>query len=76
MNYLVKWPTSEVFALLVHVDPDEFKYCYTGKPNFTSHIGDLKAFVSRASSRDHAIVIPTTASTIDEARILHPELFI
>ena len=76
MNYLVKWPAREVFALLVHVGPDEFKYCYTDQSNFTSHIGDLKAFVSRASSRDHAIVIPTTASTMNEVRILHPELSI
>lgn len=76
MNYLVKWPAREVFALLVHVGPDEFKYCYTDRPNFTSHIGDLSNFVSRASYRNHAIVIPTTASTIDEVRSLHPELFI
>ena len=76
MNYLVKWPAREVFALLVYVGPDEFKYCYTDRPNFTSHTGDLSAFISRASSRDYAIVIPTTASTIDEVRSLHPELFI
>lgn len=76
MNYLVKWPSREVFALLVYVSPDEFKYCYTDQPDFTGHIGDLHDFVSRASSRDHAIVIPTTVSTIDEVRILYPELLI
>lgn len=76
MNYLVKWPAREVFALLVYVGPDEFKYCYTDRPNFTSYTGDLHDFVSRASSRDHAVVIPTTASTMDELTSLHPELFI
>ena len=76
MNYLVKWPAREVFALLVYVGPDEFKYCYTDQHNLTRHVGNLHDFVSRASSRDHAITRPTTASTIDEARSLHPELFI
>ena len=76
MNYLVKWPSREIFALLVYVDQHEFKYCYTDQPDFTRHIGDLHDFVSRASSRDHAIVIPTTASTMDKVRISHPELFI
>ena len=76
MNYLVKWPSREVFALLVYVGPDEFKYCYTDQSTFTGHIGDLHDFVSRASSRDHAIVIPTTASTMDELSSLHPELFV
>lgn len=76
MNYLVKWPAREVFALLVYIDLDEFKYCYIDQPNFASHIGNLHDFVSRASSRDHAIVMPTTASTMDELTSLHPELFI
>ena len=76
MNYLVKWPAREVFALLVYVHLDEFKYCYTDQPDFTGHIGNLNDFISRASFRDHAIVIPTTASTIDEVRISYPELFI
>ena len=76
MNYLVKWPAREIFILLVYVGPDEFKYCYTDQPDFTGHIGNLHDFASSASSRYNAIVIPTTASTIDEARSLHPELFI
>ena len=76
MNYLVKWPSREIFALLVYVDQYGFKYCYTDQSYFTGHIGDFHDFVSRASSRDHAIVIPTTASTIDEVRILYPELLI
>ena len=76
MNYLVKWPAREVFALLVYIGPDEFKYCYTDQPIFTGHIGNLSNFIYRASSRDHAIVISTAASTIDEARNLHQELFI
>ena len=76
MNYLVKWPFIEAFVLLVYVDPDELKYCFQDQSTFTGNIGDLHDFVSRASSRDHAIVIPTTASAIDEARVLHPELLI
>ena len=76
MNYLVKRPSREVFILLVYVGPDEFKYCYTDQSTFTGHIGDLHDFVSIASSRYHAIVTPTTASTIDEVRIAHPELLI
>ena len=74
MNYLVKWPAVKVFSLLVHVGPNEFKYCYTDQPNFTGHIGNLSDFISSASS--YTTVIPTTASTIDEVRISHPELFI
>ena len=76
MNYLVKRPAGEAFALLVYVHPNEFKYCHTDFLDFTRHIGDLHNFVSRVSSRANAVVISTTASTIDEVRSLHPELFI
>ena len=76
MNYLVKWPLRDKFALLVYVQADEFKYCYTDKPDFVRHIGNLSHFVSAASRDNNAIVIPTTATTMDEVRISHPELFI
>ena len=76
MNYLVKWPAREVFALLVYVHSNEFKYCHTDFTDFTRHVGDLHDFVSITSSRYHATVVSTTASTIDEVRISYPELFI
>ena len=76
MNYIVLRPAGEAFALLVYVHQNEFKYCNTDFPDFTRHVGDIHDFVSRASSRAHAIVISTTASTIDEVRSLYPELLI
>ena len=76
MNYLVKWPLRDVFALLVYVQEDEFKYCYTDKPDFVGHIGNLSHFVSAASRDNNAIVIPTTATTMREVYSLYPELFI
>lgn len=76
MNYIVLRPTSAM--LIVAIDQFSCTYYFLVEHNVTGKTRNESAdnIVKRLNEIVNYRILPTTASTIDEVRSLHPELFI
>ena len=76
MNYIVLRPTRAM--LIVAIDQFSCMYYFTVGHNVTDKTRNASAdnFVKYLNEMFNYQILPTTASTIDEVRSLHPELLI
>lgn len=76
MNYILLRPTRAM--LIVAIDQFSCMYYFTVEHGVTGKTCNESAdnIIKRLNEIVNYLILPTTASTIDEARNLHPELFI
>ena len=76
MNYIILRPTMAI--LIVAIDQFSCIYYFPVEHGVTGKTRNESAdnIVKRLNEIVNYPILPTTASTIDEARNLHPELFI
>lgn len=76
MNYIALRPTRAM--LIVAIDKFSCMYYFPVEHGVTGKTRNESAdnIVKRLNEIINYRILPTTASTIDEARSLHPELFI